>query len=55
VARHEGVHDELVLIDQPYIRQGLREHHAYEKQAIPRLSLELMNGYGAPAQRRTPS
>src|SRR5829696_4177119 len=45
VARHDGLHDKLELIDQPQIRQGQREGHASHVQAFARLPLELLNGF----------
>src|SRR5438046_6751066 len=44
MAREPGVHDELVLIDQPQLRQRLRELHASHEQSFTRLLLELLNG-----------
>src|SRR5437773_5820813 len=44
MAREPGVHDELVLIDQPHLRQRLRELHASHEQSFTRLLLELLNG-----------
>ena len=45
VARQDGLHDKLVLIDQSQIRQGQRELHASHEQAFARLPLELLNGF----------
>jgi MmyB-like transcription regulator ligand binding domain/Helix-turn-helix domain len=45
VARQDGLHDKLVLIDQPQIRQGQRELHASHEQAFAWLPLELLNGF----------
>src|SRR5687768_15549932 len=44
MARHPGMHDELVLIDQSQLRQRLRELHASREQSLARLPLELLNG-----------
>src|SRR5688500_20161010 len=44
VARHDGQHDEFVLIDQSQIRQGQREGQAAREDAFARLLLELPNG-----------
>src|SRR5437660_1057966 len=44
MAREPGVHDELVLIDQPQLRQRLRELPASPEQSLTRLLLELLNG-----------
>src|SRR6185503_17721270 len=44
MARYPGMHDELVLIDQSQLRQGLRELHASYEQSLARLPLELLNG-----------
>jgi len=38
------MHDELVLIDQPQLRQRQRELYASHEQSLTRLSLELLNG-----------
>src|SRR5579871_325667 len=38
------MHHELVLIDQPQLRQRLRELHAAREQSLARLALELLNG-----------
>src|SRR6185437_11185002 len=43
VARQDGLHDELVLVDQPQIRQGQRERHASHVQTFAWLLLELLN------------
>ena len=45
VARQDGLHDKLVLIDQSQIRQGHRGLHASHEQAFARLPLELLNGF----------
>src|ERR1051325_9204183 len=39
------MHDELVLIDQPQLRQSLRVFHASRQQSSARRSLELLNGF----------
>src|SRR5215472_2422478 len=38
------MHHELVLIDQPQLRQRQRELHASHEQSLTRLPLELLNG-----------
>ncbi len=38
------MHHELVLIDQPQLRQRQRELHACHEQSLSRLLLELLNG-----------
>jgi hypothetical protein len=45
VARQDGVHDKLELIDQSQIRQGQRELHASHEQDFACLPLELLNGF----------
>lgn len=44
VARQPGMHHELVLVDQPQLRQRQRERHAPHEQPLSRLPLELLNG-----------
>src|SRR5215472_14746066 len=38
------MHHELILIDQPQLRQRQRELHASREQSLTRLPLELLNG-----------
>jgi len=45
VARHDGLYDELVLVDQREIRQGQRERDASDGEASARLPLELLDGF----------
>jgi hypothetical protein len=45
VARQDGLHDKLVLIDQSQIRQGQRELHASHEQAFAWLPLELVTAW----------
>ena len=45
VAGQDGLHDELVLVDQSQIRQGQRESHAAHEQAFARPLLEPPNGF----------
>ncbi|MGH3639300.1 MAG: hypothetical protein ACRDUX_09750, partial [Mycobacterium sp.] len=44
MAHQPGLHDELVLIDQPQLRQRHWKLHASHEQSTPRRLLELLNG-----------
>jgi hypothetical protein len=44
MARENGLHDELVLVDEPELGQGPRQRHTPDEEAPCRLALEPLDG-----------
>ncbi len=56
MAGKPGLHDKLVLIYQPQLRQRQRKLHAPQEQSLTRLPLQLLNGFSQipPHELRVP-